>query len=246
MLRPLLDEVLAVLPFEPRVMKELDGPRTTYVGHPALEQSSPRASQPSRGPLLLLPGSRAGELRRHLPLMREVALSLRDHSAVDGFVVPTIKSQLDRVSAAVASWPIPVRVTANAEEKQSAFTAAVVAVAVSGTITLELALGGVPMVTTYVADAGQLRAAQKYQVRFAALPNILMGAEVVPEITGPARRTADVVAALRSLLEDPVASRLQREGFSRIRALMQHGAPEAPRHDAAELLRDYFRLLTGT
>ena len=68
-LRPLFDEVLAVLPFEPAVMQRLGGPPTSYVGHPALEHSTLRAAQPERGPLLLLPGSRRGELRRHLPLM---------------------------------------------------------------------------------------------------------------------------------------------------------------------------------
>ena len=58
LLKPLYDEVLAVLPFEPAVMKRLDGPTTTYVGHPALEHTSLRPNQPERGPLLLLPGSR--------------------------------------------------------------------------------------------------------------------------------------------------------------------------------------------
>jgi lipid-A-disaccharide synthase len=245
-LRPLMDEILAVLPFEPKVMKDLDGPRTTYVGHPALEQSRYRAVQPERGPLLLLPGSRAGELRRHLPLMREVAAALRDHPAIDGFVLPTVRGQLDRVSAAAAPWNLPVRVTASSEEKRAAFASAVAAVAVSGTITLELALSGVPTVSTYVADKGQLRAAAKYQVRFAALPNILINTELVPEIIGPTRRTDDVVAAIGGLLDNPDSRQRQRAGFERIRALMEQGTPEAPRADAAEIVRDYFRLLTGT
>src|SRR4051794_15875307 len=64
-IEPLYDEVLAVLPFEPAVMKRLGGPITTYVGHPALEHTSLRKKQPERGPLLLLPGSRQGELKRH-------------------------------------------------------------------------------------------------------------------------------------------------------------------------------------
>lgn len=245
-LRPLLDEILAVLPFEPRIVKELGGPKTTYVGHPALEQSSYRDVQAERGPVLLLPGSRTGELRRHLPLMREAAEALRSHPAVDGFVLPTVKGQLARVSAAVAGWSLPVRVTASAEEKRTAFSSAVAAVAVSGTITLELALAGVPMITTYVADRGQLRAAEKYRVRFVALPNILLETEIVPEITGPQRRSSDVIAAIRALLDDPDKRRVQREGFARIRALMAAGTPDAPRADAAQIVNDYFRLLTGT
>jgi lipid-A-disaccharide synthase len=246
LLRPLLDEILAVLPFEPKVLKELGGPKTTYVGHPALEQNSYRSTQPDRGPLLLLPGSRGGELSRHLPLMRDLAVAFRNHPAVDGFIIPTVKGQFDRVSGAVARWNLPIRVMGSPDEKRAAFASAVAAVAVSGTITLELALSGVPMVTTYVADRGQLRAARKYQVRFAALPNIVLGAELVPEIIGPARRTGDVIAATTLLLDEADNRRLQRDGFARIRALMEKGTPEAPRVDAAEIVRDYFRLLTGT
>src|SRR5690606_13227066 len=91
-LKPLYDEVLAVLPFEPAVMRKLDGPVTHYVGHPALEQTAFRPIQPERGPVLLLPGSRAGELRRHLPLMEIVAARLSTHPRVTGFVLPTPKS----------------------------------------------------------------------------------------------------------------------------------------------------------
>src|SRR5690606_33116348 len=141
--------------FEPAFMAEHAGPPTSYVGHPALSRFVAREAVVPGGPLLLLPGSREGELRRHLPLMREIADRFADHPAVAGFILPTPGSMRDRVAAEVGSWLTPPRVVAGEDEKQAAFREAVAAVAVTGTVTLELALAGVPMVTTYVADRGQ-------------------------------------------------------------------------------------------
>ncbi|MEO8757727.1 MAG: lipid-A-disaccharide synthase [Devosia sp.] len=232
-LKPLYDEVLAVLPFEPAVMRKLDGPLTTYVGHPALGHTSLRAAQPARGPLLLLPGSRRGELKRHLPLMQQVATVLRRHERISDFVLPTPKNEEQAVLEEVRAWDVPVFVTSASSAKWKAFGEAVAAVAVTGTVTLELALSGVPMVTTYVAERAQWNRAAKYNIRFASLPNILYGSELVPEILGLKPRPADVIATLEGLLADDELIEAQRSGFKRIRAGMEKGAPEAPLTDPA-------------
>lgn len=245
-LRPLFDEIFAILPFEPRVMRQLGGPPTVYVGHPALGRAASRERQPERGPLLLLPGSRAGELRRHLSLMLDVARALKDHPRVSSFILPTVKGQLGRVAAAVARWDVKVTVTAVADEKQAANAQAVAAVAVSGTVTLELALAGVPMVTTYVADASQMRAAQKYALRYAALPNILAERELVPEIIAETPQPSRVIAAVRALLDTPQAMDKQLRGFADIRALMRDGTPDNPPVDAARQVLSYLRASTAT
>lgn len=228
LLKPLYDEVLAVLPFEPAVMKKLDGPPTTYVGHPALEHTTLRATQPERGPLLLLPGSRSGELRRHLPLMQAVARSLADHPKITGIVIPTLRTTEPRVIDAISSWGQAVFVTSTPTGRREAFTEAVAAVAVTGTVTLELALWGVPMVTTYVAERAQMRRAKKYAIRHASLPNILYGSDLVPEVLGIRRQPEAVAARIVALLDDAGAVERQRQGFMRIRAGMEKGAPEAP------------------
>lgn len=245
-LKTLYDEVLAVLPFEPAVMKKLGGPTTSYVGHPALAHTTLRQRQPTRGPLLLLPGSRAGELTRHLPLMRAVTTALGTHASVTGLVLPTVRSQEARVVAEIGGWGTPVYVTADVEEKRKAFSEAVAAVAVTGTVTLELALSGVPMVTTYVADRTQMARAEKYRVRFASLPNILLGDRLVPEVAGPRRQPIELVAEIGRLLDDPGAIEAQRAGFERIRRGMERGAPDAPLVDAADRVEAYLRLVTGT
>lgn len=234
-LKALYNEVLAVLPFEPAVMRKLGGPETVYVGHPALEQTSFRTSEPSRGPVLLLPGSRAGELRRHLPLMEQVALSLSTHPRVTGFVLPTPKAMEQTVFETVTQWKTPVFVTTTGEGKRKGFAESIVAAAVSGTVTLELALSGVPMTITYVGDRGQMKRWIKYKPRFVGLPNILFGNDLVPEFVGPAPQPGPVIDALETLLDDPQAVERQRAGFRRVRSGMEQGRVDPLARIAAHL-----------
>ena len=233
-LKPLFDEVLAVLPFEPKVMAELGGPPTSYVGHPALARFPMRPAQPERGPLLLLPGSRAGELRRHLRLMRNAAVALQHHPRISGFTLPTLASLADRLREEVAGWPVPVQVVTG-DERQGAFATAYAAFAVSGTITFELAMSGVPMVVTYVADVQQAKRATRIgrPVQI-ALPNIILGREVVPELQFVDPKAERSLAPLGAFLDDPKAVAAQVAAFHELRALMQKGAPEAPLVDPAD------------
>lgn len=233
-LKPLYDEVLAVLPFEPAIMRKLDGPTTVYVGHPALEQTSFRETQPERGPILLLPGSRKGELRRHLPLMEQVAAALSKHPRVTGFVLPTPKSMEETVFQSVTSWKTPVFVTTTNDAKRKAFAESIAAAAVSGTVTLELALSGVPMAITYVGDRGQMKRWNKYRPRFVGLPNILYGNDLVPEFVGGEPQPDAVIDAMEALLDEPSEVERQRAGFRRVRTGMENGAPDAPRTDPVE------------
>lgn len=236
---PRFREVLSVLPFEPAFMEKAGGPETTYVGHPAVERLAQRPVVPERGPLLLLPGSRMGELRRHLPLMQAVAEQLIEHPRVTGFVLPTPSSLADRVREVVAGWRAPVEVVTGEPAKTKAFAEAIAAVAVTGTVTLELALAGVPMVTAYVADKGQAKRWVQYQVKFASLPNAILDRPLVPEVLQVEANPAPLVAALRSLLGNGGAAQAQLEGFAQIRELMTNGAPEAPRVDPAERVLRY-------
>lgn len=233
-LKPLFDEILAVLPFEPKVMAELGGPPTSFVGHPALTRFPMRPTPPERGPLLLLPGSRVGELRRHLGLMRQAAEMFSDHPGITGFVIPTLNSLDEQLRVEVAGWPVPVQIVTG-EARQGAFESAYAAFAVSGTITFELAMSGVPMVVTYVADPQQAkryaRLGRKLQI---ALPNVILGRDVVPELQFVDRGTERSLAPLSSLLDDPSAVAMQLAAFRELRVLMQKGAPEAPLVDPAE------------
>jgi lipid-A-disaccharide synthase len=233
-LKPHFREVMAVLPFEPAFMRGAGGPETTYIGHPAVDALKFRESVPPTGPILLLPGSRDGELRRHLPLMRSVAIELANHPRVTGFVLPTPKRLEATLHDRVSDWPVPVEVISGEDRKSAAMSAAIGAVAVTGTVTLELALAGVPMVTTYIADKGQAKRWFKYQVKFASLPNTILDTDLVPEILQIEPDAAPLAAAVRTLLDTAEATDRQVEGFAGIRAMMESGTPEDPRVDPAD------------
>ena len=239
-LKPHFREVMAVLPFEPAFMRSAVGPETHYIGHPAASALAFRATLPQRGPIVLLPGSRDGELKRHLPLMRDVAIELASHDRVSGFVLPTPRRLEASVKHRVADWPVKVDVITGEGPKAEALGKAVAAVAVTGTVTLELALAGVPMVTTYVADKGQAKRWFKYQVKFASLPNAILDQALVPEILQVVADAAPLVATVRLLLDSTDASERQLEGFGRVRSLMEQGTPEDPRTDPAERVLQYW------
>ena len=228
----IFNEVLSVLPFEPEAMRSLVGPQTAYVGHPALEKYRMRLAQPATGPILLLPGSRRGEITRHLPMMADVAQRLSAHPSVTGFIILSTRSQAARISRMVAQWSIPVLVVVTPQDRRSAIEQAIAAVAVSGTVTLELALAGVPHILTYVAEGAQVRMFKKATTRFIGLPNIIAGKEVIPEILfahkGDSGKLGDAAFAL---VDASQALAAQAKDFREIRALMEKGAPEAPLQD---------------
>ena len=240
-LTPKFREVLSVLPFEPEFMRTVGGPETTYVGHPALTRFPLRVAVPEQGPVLLLPGSREGELRRHLPLMRAVAEQLKGHQRVTGFVLPTPRSLEARVRAEVSGWDAPVEVMTGEESKAQAFREAVAAAAVTGTVTLELALAGVPMATTYVADKGQAKRWVQYKVKFASLPNAILDRTLVPEVLQVEPQPDALVAEVRCLLDDRAVADTQVAGFGEMRQLMEQGTPAAPRVDPADRVMRYAR-----
>jgi lipid-A-disaccharide synthase len=240
-IRPLYDEVLGILPMEPEVMQRLGGPPTFYVGHPALERNPMRAGFVERGPLMLLPGSRRGELRRHLGLMRDVAERLHGHPAVDGLVIPTLPSLAEGLRRDVAKWRVPVRVVSG-PDRAEAFQRSVAAFAVSGTITLELAMMGIPMVVTYVPDGHQSKLLRAAGVPPIALPSIVAGERLVPElIFTDGVDSAAAVATVEELLDMPRVRQAQVAAFGKIRAQMLGGRSDGPRVDPADRVMAHAR-----
>ncbi|WP_193335703.1 lipid-A-disaccharide synthase [Devosia beringensis] len=233
-LTPLFDEVLAVLPFEPAVMAKLNGPPTSYVGHPALAEVLERMAPVERGPLILLPGSRDGELRRHLPLFREVVAALADHPAINGVVIPTLPALAERIEATVADWPVKVSVVSARADRRALYGKAVVALSVAGTATLELALARLPMVVSYVMDSHQARVFDKIGRPVVSLPNIILGRPQVTELVQSQPDAKAMVASLLDLLDNKKARQDQIAAFGELAQLMESGTADAPRQDPAD------------
>ncbi|MEM9048192.1 MAG: lipid-A-disaccharide synthase [Pseudomonadota bacterium] len=216
-----VDHVLALLPFEPPYMAAA-GMGCSFVGHPAVELDRPlptaRAAWRARfgpGPVLcVLPGSRRGEVRRLLPLFGATVAKLARRHAGLAVVVPAALHVVDQVEQGVSDWPCPVTLLdpreASAEaadrRKLAAFAGADAALSASGTVVLELAAMGCPMVAAYrVNHLTSLIIRHIVKVRTANLVNLLTEDDAVPEYLQEYATPDVLAAALDPLLRNGAA-----------------------------------------
>ena len=246
-MRAYIDHVLALLPFEPAAHAKLGGPPCDFVGHPLaseVERLRPSAREAERRaaspPLVLvLPGSRMGEIRRHLSLFGEATALLTRRCGPIEAVLPTTPHLEERVRVATADWPIPPRVVVEAEDKWAAFRQARAALAASGTVTLELALAGVPTVVAYrVPLIEEVVGRLLIKVPSIVLANLVLGENVMPELLQRQVAPEPLVAALAPLLADTPERRHQLDAFARLDQVMKIGAAN-PSDAAAEIVLDH-------
>ncbi|MFY9697336.1 MAG: lipid-A-disaccharide synthase [Rhodoplanes sp.] len=243
-MRAYVDHVLALLPFEPAAHAKLGGPPCDFVGHPLaseVERLRPSARDAERRaatpPLVLvLPGSRTGEIRRHLSVFGEAMALLTQRCGPIEAVLPTTPHLEKRVRAATADWPAPPRVVVEAEDKWAAFRQARAALAASGTVTLELALAGVPTVVAYrVPLVEEAIARLLIKVPSIVLANLVLGENVMPELLQRQVAPEPLVAALAPLLADTPERRRQLDAFARLDQVMKIGAAN-PSEAAAQIV----------
>jgi lipid-A-disaccharide synthase len=181
--------------------------------------------------LLVLPGSRRSEIRHHLADFGATLARLAEQGTAFEPVLPTMPHLQGAVAEGVKTWPVQPRIVIGEPEKRAAFRIAHAALAKSGTVTLELALAGVPMVTAYrtgAMEAWILRRAIK--VNSVILANLVIGANVVPEFLQEDCTPEKLAAALRDLLGDSELRRKQVEAFAKIDGIMSTGnAPPSVR-----------------
>jgi lipid-A-disaccharide synthase len=246
-MRPYIDHVLALLPFEPQAHERLGGPPCSYVGHPLVEQLDtlrPNADEAARrraAPpvLLVLPGSRRGEIARMADVFGQAIRLVQDRTGTIELVVPTVAHLEDSVLAATSRWPIQPRVVVDPSEKWAAFRVARAALAKSGTVTLELALSGVPMVAAYKVSLVEEAVARiAINVPSVILANLVIGENVVPELLQRQCTPERLADTLVPLLTDTPERRRQIEAFARLDAIMQVGAA-SPSGRAADIVLAY-------
>jgi lipid-A-disaccharide synthase len=241
-LKPLFDAVLAVLPFEPAVMERLGGPPTHYVGHALTDRLAAYrriAQTPAeKRTILLLPGSRRSEVVRLLPVFGAVAAALdREQPEAFQFVLPTVPHLLPLVQESTALWPVTPFISTDEATKWRAFFSAEAALAASGTVTLELALAGVPMVAGYLVPGIEAAIVKRLvMVDTPILPDLVLNERHVPFYLQAECTPAHLLNALRALLGDSAEAKAQREAFARLWRIMLDGEPSAPRQDAAALV----------
>ena len=227
-----VDHVLALLPFEPEAYRRLRGPPCSYVGHPLTEQIAtlrPGADEQQRREapppvLLVLPGSRRGEVKHHMAVFGATLGLLQAEGVAFELILPTMPHLAEAVREGAANWPVQPRIVIGEQEKRAAFRIARAALAKSGTVTLELALAGVPMVTAYRTGAIEAwMLLRVINVSSVILANLVVGENVVPEFLQRDCTPEKLSRALRDVLEDSPLRRRQVEAFAKLDAIMSTG-----------------------
>ncbi len=221
---PYVDHVLAILPFEPLAMERLGGPPTTFVGHrltndaDLLKVRKLRAEEPVKQPgegrtIMLLPGSRSAEIRQLLPIFGETAAAFVERNGPTRFLLPTVPRQEVLVRDIAKSLPIVPEISVSAEGKWGAFAEADAALAASGTVILELALAGVPVISAYKADWLITMMSKRIKIWTAALPNLIADYPVIPEYINEMVRPGSLCRWLERLSTDSLQRQAMMEGF---------------------------------
>jgi lipid-A-disaccharide synthase len=217
------DHLLTLLPFEPPYFERV-GLAASYVGHPVIESGADagdavrfRARHGIAADTLVisvLPGSRGGEVRRLVPVFGEALRLLERMVGPFRVAVPTVATVADWVSEAVSRWPGRPIVLRGAAEKYDAFAASRAALAASGTVALELALAGVPMVVAYrLNPLTEALLDRILKVRQVNLINLLLDRPLVAEHLRGACAPEPLAAALAELIGNERVRSAHRQGY---------------------------------
>ena len=240
-----LTHLMALLPFEPPYFTE-EGLPCTFVGHPAIEGRAGKGDGAAfrarhglaldRKVVVMLPGSRTGEIGRMLPVFLEALRRLQDGRPAFTAVVPVPAYLADTVRAGLVGSEIEAILISGDTEKFDAFAAAEAALAKSGTVTLELALSGVPTIIAYrINRLTHFIAVRMSYGRYAGLPNVILDRPLMPEFLQYDCTPDRLAAELATLLDDPAARAAQLAGGTEIRRLLSP-AGMTPSEAAADVV----------
>lgn len=214
------DHLMTLLPFEAPYFEKA-GLKTSFVGHPVLESAQDADGArfrkvhdvPDNGPLLcVLPGSRSGEIGRHLEPFGDAVVLLQGRIPALWVVIPTLPVHAATIRDAVVDWPCPVVVIDREGEKYDAMAAADFALAASGTVALELALTRTPSVIAYrLNPLTHAIVSRMVKIRFMSLVNLLIDREAQPELVQDSCTGPKLADAIGNLFESPAAREAQRE-----------------------------------
>lgn len=241
-----LDLLLTLFPFEPELFRET-GLDARCIGHPladempfAPDRAAARQALGVDGPgpmVALLPGSRGGEIARHAMLLRDLVQGLPK----DCLPLLLLASEVDRgrFAAAAGADPGELGMQVVVGRTRQGLTAADVAVAASGTVTLEAMLARIPMVVFYRLPESTWRLAKSLSLvktRHVALPNVLAGTELVPERLQHDATVGSLLADVRAWLDGPERVQRYREQAEVLHRTLARGAAGRAADAIVELL----------
>ncbi len=229
-MKPYTDHVLCLLPFEPGELKKLNGPPGTFVGHrlaahPGILAARESQEQRRRGAqdakhLLVLPGSRKSEVAGLGPAFVASVNQLIERGHKLRVSIPTVPRVEDEVRALAADCRAEVEISTGNDEKWRAFGTADAALAASGTVSLELALCGVPLASCYRGDFLMRLAYPLITTWSASLPNLIADKAIVPEFYDRFIRPGLIARTIEALMADGPARSAQLEGFAAVRGAL--------------------------
>ncbi len=206
-----IDHVLALLPFEPPYMTAA-GMSCDFVGHPVVAEplASPEeaAAMHAEGtsPLLLaLPGSRRSEVTRLAPVFGAVVARLVASHPGLRVALPTVRGVADLVRDLTAGWAVRPEIITDPARKRTAFAAADLALAASGTVSLELAANHCPMVIAYdMSPLSMWLMRRMALIDTVTLVNLVSETRIIPEFLGKECRPERIAPALEAVLAEPM------------------------------------------
>jgi lipid-A-disaccharide synthase len=243
-----LDHLLALLPFEPPFFERFGLP-CSFVGHPIVEEAGRagdgarfrrRYDIPSDAPLLcLLPGSRRAEIGQHLPVLERAMTLLWRRFPRLRLVLPTLGGLAPVVQDLVARWDTPALVIEDRAERFDAYAASWLAIAASGTVALEVALAGLPMITIYRTGAltGWL-ARRLIRVPHVNLVNLILDRPAIPELLQEDCTPERISDTAAWLLDDPGLREEQTAALAEAAARLGASSDRPPSQRAAARVLD--------
>ncbi|UMM63518.1 lipid-A-disaccharide synthase [Aristophania vespae] len=248
----LWDRLLCLFPFEPEWFAKR-GFEGRFVGHPVLQAGvahgkayrfRKRHDISDTAPvLILMPGSRSSEVPKLMPVFHQMVKLLVKEFPDLCLVIPVVPAMAPLVRHYLKKWEVQPRLVTDIQDKHDAYAAAQCAVTKSGTSTLELAMGRVPMVVTYKVNwLSAFIARHLIKVPYVAMVNLLMGTAIVPELLQKDCRADLLAETISELLRSPFKADAQKGAFS---SLLQKLSPPRGETPADAAVMEILALMDG-
>ncbi len=205
-IRKYIDQMLVIFPFEEEWYREREV-KAKFVGHPILDEWTPSSKEElckllnlnvDNRIITLYPGSRLQEVKKHLPILIQVAAKLRNEDTSLQFILGATP-QIDWIQ-----WILPDWIQVESKYPQKALECAELALVASGTSTLEAAVFGTPMIIIYkMASISWWISRVLVSVPFAGMVNIIAKREIMPELLQKNATPEKVFSTASSMLKNP-------------------------------------------